>query len=223
MFQLLFIHFIFAQNKHKKVIESDWPAYKHAVYLRPLNAANYSHPRLSIGYEMMLKDKRKFVSTTLSAFFNNFYETNRDIRFVSIELTPTSGLNVEAEYKWFKKKLFYYSVALCAGQIKYNANNVFNYIGSQGTENNALEYFNVTKKWLEPSARIGWRLRPNAKLFFDFFTGIGLRLKEIIHTSTTARNNATMEKTFNVFYFRDRPGTFLLPTIKAGLNVGFKF
>lgn len=198
------------------------PAYKNAIFLKPLNGVDYSHPRISIGYEYMFKNK-VFLSLTTSCYIQNYYETKRQRFFRDLPFMPTRGIAVDFEYKKFQRKLFYYAGSLTLGSIIYQATNIFINRLPDGTSSEDLNNFNVKKKWVEAAAKIGWRTRTTDRLFFDFYLGVGLRLKYTNHFETSARPNSYIEKVENIYYYRDRPGSFFLPVLKAGIVVGLKY
>jgi hypothetical protein len=210
---------LFSQKIRKEI---NRPAYKNALYLRPLNAVDLSHANIAIGYERMLK-VRKFLSITTSYHYANLYDADRDANFRTIPIIPTEGISLELEHKWFQKSLFYYAASISARSIRYQANNIFITTKPDGSSSESLFFFNVKKQWLEASGKIGWRVRPSDRLFLDFYLGAGIRYKHTWYTETASREGATMEKVNNIYYYRDRPGHFLLPTVKAGITFGYKF
>jgi hypothetical protein len=219
LINLLIVNSSFSQ---KIIKEINRPAYKNAFYIRPLNAVDYSHPRISIGYERMLEE-RKFLSLTTSLYYTNFYDANQSADFRKIPYMPTKGIGLELEHKWFQKSLFYYAASLSVRQIKYQAQNIFILKRPDGTSSESLDFFNARKQWIEASGKLGWRVRPSERLFLDFYLGVGIRYKHTWYTDTDSPDGATIEKVFNLYYFRDRPGHFLVPTAKGGVTFGYKF
>lgn len=209
---------LFSQKIRKEISR---PAYKNAFYIRPLNAVDISHANIAVGYERMLKN-RKFLSLTGSYHYANLYE-DRDANFLTIPMIPTEGVSLELEHKWFQKSLFYYAASISARSIRYQANNIFITAKPDGSSSESLDFFNVKKQWLEASGKIGWRIRPSDRLFLDFYLGIGIRYKHTWYTETELKEGASIEKTKNIYYYRDRPGHFLLPAVKGGITFGYKF
>lgn len=209
-------------HSQKEVRQINRPAYKNAFYVRPLNAADLSHANIAVGYERMIK-QRNFLSLTASYHYDNIYGKSNNPYISTIPIVPTGGFTVEIEHKWFKESLFYYAASLAARSIQYQHGNIFTIPKTDGTTYESYNKFNAKKEWIEAAGKIGWRIRPTNKLFFDFYLGAGLRYKHTWYTETEASPGATIVKEFNIYYFRDRPGHFLLPSIKGGVSVGYKF
>lgn len=218
-FSCCFLTYLFSQVIVK---DNSRPAYKNAVFLKPLNGVDYSHPRISIGYEYMLK-KQQFLAFNASVYTRNYYESKQNDFFPDLRFMPTRGIALDFEYKKFKRRLFYHAVSFTLGSIIYQADNNFVRRLADGSSSIRINTFNAKKKWAEVAAKIGWRTRTTDRLFFDFYVGIGLRLKYTEHFETAAPENSYIEKVQNIFYFRDRPGTFFSPVLKAGIVVGIKY
>lgn len=201
--------------------DNNRPICRNAIFIKPLNGVDYSHPRISIGYEYMLMN-RQFLALNASIYTRNFYEFKQNDFFPDIRFMPTRGFAIDMEYKKFKRRLFYYAGSLSLGAIIYQSRNNFVYRLADGNQSISLNTFNAKKQWVEAAAKIGWRTRTTDRLFFDFYIGIGLRLKYTEHFETAAKPNSYMERVQNIYYFRDRPGTFFSPVLKAGMVVGIK-
>jgi hypothetical protein len=218
----LFINFFFAAHAQKEIREISRPAYKNAFYIRPLNAVDLSHANIAVGYERRIKE-RNFLSLTTAYHYDNIYDAERDTRFRRIPFIPTNGLSVELEHKWFNESVFYYAASISVRSMQYQASNIFNTPKADGTYYESFDFFNAKKQWVEASGKIGWRIRPSNKLFLDFYLGAGIRYKHTWYTETESREGATIVKENNIYYYRDRPGHFLLPVAKGGISFGYKF
>lgn len=209
-------------GQRKKVIEADRKSFAHAFYLRPLNAIDYSQPRISAGYEKM-NGPRKFLSFTTSIYIHNYYTSRPDARFINFKPRPSFGVSGELEQKWFRKKLFYYAAAFHVGNLGYFSSHYFGKTTPQGEKLEDVVKFNVNKWWAEPNAKMGWRIRPTDRLFLDFYLGAGIRFKHTEHVISSAGEGFKMLPDVNLFYYRDRPGFHVGPTFKTGINFGYKF
>ncbi|MBM3439230.1 MAG: hypothetical protein FJX94_00010 [Bacteroidetes bacterium] len=154
-------------GQKRKVIVEGLQSYDHAFYLRPLNAIDYSHPRISAGYEKM-NGPRKFLSFTTSIYIHNFYTSRPDARFINFKPRPSFGVSGELEQKWFRKKLFYYAAAFHVGNLGYFSSHYFGKTTPQGEKLEDVVELNVNKWWAEPNVKMGWRIRPTNRLFLDF-------------------------------------------------------
>jgi hypothetical protein len=208
--------------QRKKIITEDLKAYQHAFYLRPLNAIDYSHPRISAGYEKMVAP-RNFLSLTTSFYFHNFYVNRPDSRYINFTPKPAFGISGELEHKWFKKKLFYYAASIHVGNIGYFSSLVYEKRQAGVVISEYVAKFNASKWWAEPNAKIGWRVRPSNRLFLDFYLGAGIRFKNTEFTNDDIYPGYEMFKEFNLFIIRDQPGFFVGPTFKSGISFGYKF
>ena len=176
------------------------------VYTNVFQNIDLSHPRINIGIE---KDVR--VSQSLSFGIGYYY-------YDWITKTPSSGLNINIEYKRIRPSNIYYALGINVEKLRYVSEHSYNLL------NDTVRYsesFHIDKVIGDLYVKLGYRTQIGNHFYFDIFGGLGMRIKKTQHFD---RNYPFLRqgKEPNIPDIRDKEGQFLSPIIKLGLIVGIK-